>query len=192
LESQEIGTNTDYSPTVWVDKRLYDLNLIDQIGGANNDGNFPGIMEYQNLSSSFKQVTDGLSNTILFAESAGRPFLYRRNLLVTSDVTAVRVNGGGWPRPASDILVKGLSSDGATETGPCAVNCANGVDIVATGYPHPYLSTYGTSEPYAFHSGIANHAFGDGSVHSISENIDIREYARLVTRAGEEVTPALP
>ena len=31
--------------------------------------------------------------------------------------------------------------------------------------------------------------FGDGSVRNINEDIDIREYARLVTRAGEELTP---
>jgi hypothetical protein len=77
-------------------------------------------------------------------------------------------------------------------TGPCAINCANGLDVVASSYPHPVLSTFGTSEPYSFHSGIANHAFGDGSVRAIREDISIREYARLVTRAGEEQTPTLP
>ncbi len=184
----EVSVPTDYSPTVWVDKRLLSANLVDRTNNA--DGTFedePGIMEYNNTKAAFRHVTDGLSNTILFAESAGRPYLYRRGQKVSDDLVAARVNGGGWCRPASDILVLGLSADGKSETGPCAVNCANGIDIVETGYPHPYLSTFGTSAPYAFHPGVANHSFGDGSVHTLSDDIGIREYARLVTRAGGEL-----
>lgn len=188
-----VSAPTDYSPTVWVDKELANNNLVDATtwNEAGGHADAPGIMEYNNTKASFKHVTDGLSNTILFAESAGRPALYRRGVIVTNDLQAVRVNGGGWCRPASDILVKGLTEDGRAMTGPCAVNCANGLDIVASGYPHPYLSTYGTSEPYSFHAGVANHLFGDGSVHAIREDINIRDYARLVTRAGEEQPPTL-
>lgn len=188
----EIGATTDYSPTVWVDKRLLSAGLVDRTNNADGTPtNEPGIMEYNNPKASFKYVTDGLSNTILLAESAGRPFLYRKRLKVGSDLAQVRVNGGGWCRPASDIIVSGLSADGTTETGPCAVNCSNGSDIVEAGYPHPYHNTFGTSAPFAFHPGTANHAFGDGSVRSINEDIDIREYARLVTRAGGELTTQL-
>jgi prepilin-type N-terminal cleavage/methylation domain-containing protein len=184
----EISVPTDYSPTVWVDKRLIDANLVDRTNGdaglANDE---PGIMEYNNPKAAFKNVTDGLSKTILLAESAGRPFLYRRGNKVSSDLTQARVNGGGWCRPASDILVFGLSADGRTEVGTGAINVANGSDIVEIGYPHPVLSTFGTSQPYAFHPGIANHAMGDGSVRSLNEDLDIRQYARLVTRAGGEI-----
>ena len=186
----EISVPTDYSPTVWVDKRLMSANLVDRTNNATGSpDNEPGIMEYNNPKAAYRHVTDGLSNTILLAESAGRPFLYRKGNQVTSDATKARVNGGGWCRPASDIIVSGLTADGTAETGTCALNCANGSDIVEAGYPHPYHSTFGTSAPYAFHPGIANHAFGDGSVRSINEDIDIREYARFVTRAGGELTP---
>jgi prepilin-type N-terminal cleavage/methylation domain-containing protein/prepilin-type processing-associated H-X9-DG protein len=185
-----VSSPTDYSPTVWVHKRLADANLVDLVGTTNVDGNYPGIMEYNNTAASFKDVTDGLSNTILFAESAGRPYLFRKNVQVSGDLIAARVNGGGWCRPASDIIVFGLSADGATEVGTAAINAANGSDIVTSSYPHPWLNTYGTSTPYAFHTGGANHLFGDGSVRNINEDIDIREYARLVTRAGEELTPS--
>jgi prepilin-type processing-associated H-X9-DG protein len=148
-------------------------------------------MEYNNTAASFKDVTDGLSNTILFAESAGRPYLFRKSIQVSNDLLEARTNSGGWCRPASDIVVFGLNQDGVTEFGTAAVNAANGLDIVASNYPHPWLNTYGTGAPYAFHAGGANHLFGDGSVRNINENIDIREYARLVTRAGEELTPNL-
>lgn len=182
----EIGAATDYSPTVWVDRRLISAGLVD--GPTTNPSNQPGIMEYNNPKASFSMVTDGLSNTILLAESAGRPFLYRRGKKVNGDPTQARPNGGGWCRPASDIQVFGFSQDGLTETGNCAINCANGSDIVAASYPHPYHNTYGTSAPYAFHPGVANHAMGDGSVRTIAETIDIRQYARLVSRSGGEVT----
>src|SRR5690606_30335444 len=185
----EISVPTDYSPTVWVDKRLMSANLVDRTNNTTGSpDNEPGIMEYNNPKAAFRHVTDGLSNTILLAESAGRPFLYRKGNQVTSDATKARVNGGGWCRPASDIIVSGLTADGTAETGTCALNCANGSDIVESGYPHPYHVTFGTSHPYAFHTGVVVHAFGDGSVRVVAEGIDIREYARLVTRSGAELT----
>ncbi len=184
---------TDYSPTVWVDYRLALGNLVDNTFQKDDGtpGDQPGLLEYQNLKASFKLCSDGLSNTIMYTESAGRPLLWRKNGPVSTDPVAARVNGGGWPRPASDVLVFGLSADGTTQVGPCALNCANGTDIVESGYPHPIISTYGTSQPFSFHQGLVNHVFGDGSVKSMREDIDIREYARLVTRAGEEITPSI-
>jgi prepilin-type N-terminal cleavage/methylation domain-containing protein len=184
-----VSVPTDYSPTVWVDSSLVAAGHVDQVAPSPN---VPGIMEYNNVKASFRRVTDGLSKTILLAESAGRPFLYRAGgELVGGDLTQSRVNGGGWCRPASDILVVGLSNDGATINGTCALNCANGLDIVASGYPHPVLTTFGTSAPYAFHPGIVNHAFGDGSVKPLNDSMQIREYARLVTRQGGEPNPEL-
>jgi len=190
---QVVCKQTDYSPTVWVDSRLGSAGLVDvtALKDDGTPGDQPGILEYQNLKASFKLVTDGLSNTIMYTESAGRPALYRKGILVNADLAAAHVNGGGWPRPASDVLVFGLTADGTTQVGPCAMNCANGTDIVASGYPHPVLSTYGTSQPYSFHAGVVNHVFGDGSVRTLREDMDIREYARLVTRAGEEIAPPL-
>jgi prepilin-type N-terminal cleavage/methylation domain-containing protein len=182
-----VNAITDYSPTVWVDKNLAPT-YVDLTGATTSEGNFPGVMEYNNPTVKFKDVVDGLSNTTLFAESVGRPFVYRKGVLVSSDQTIAHLQGGGWARPASDLNIDGSSNDGTQPFGPCALNCTNGFDAVERGYPDPYWNTYGTSEPYSFHSGVNLHVFADGSVKSIREDIDIREYARLVTRAGEEVT----
>jgi prepilin-type N-terminal cleavage/methylation domain-containing protein len=185
-----IAAMTDYSPTVWVDRRL--VPLVDVTGTVTNEGNYPGILEYNNVKVALKDVVDGTSNTILFAESSARPFIYRKGVLLTNDTLLSHVNGGGWARPASDLNIDGSMPDGATHNGPCALNCTNGFDgMIDFPYNTGYYITYGTSEVYSFHPGIANHVFGDGSVRSIREDIDIREYARLVTRAGEEVTPNL-
>lgn len=188
----EVSSPTDYSPTVWVDRRLADATPNPLVDKTNTDasGNaldMPGIMEYQNLKVNFKSVADGLSNTILMAESAGRPARYFKNSVANPNLLESRVNAGGWCRPASDLLIQGWDIASDKPTGTAAVNATNGEDILVLGYPHPYLSTYGTGAPYAFHPGVNNHVFGDGSVRPISEEIDIRDYARLVTRDGGEV-----
>ena len=77
----------------------------------------------QNTTPSFAQVTDGLSDTVLFAESAGRPYLYQRGVQQPGYVagpppTGVQVNGGGWARPASDMTLWGRSMTARWSAGP--------------------------------------------------------------------------
>lgn len=169
---------SDYSPTISVDQRLVTLGLVDFAGH--------GILT-KNGEPRMADVTDGLSNTILYAESAGRPFIYRKGRKI-GNLPADRINAGGWSRPASDFSVDGSSYDGALLPGPCPMNCTNG-EWVGSAFPHPYYGTEGTAEPYAFHPGGANFALGDGSVRFITETINIREFARLVTRDQRESQP---
>jgi prepilin-type N-terminal cleavage/methylation domain-containing protein/prepilin-type processing-associated H-X9-DG protein len=175
-----VSAVTDYSPITRVDDRLLTLGLVDKAG--------PGMLP-KNLKSTFADVRDGLSNTIMFAESAGRPYLYRKGgVLVDEDLTKHRVNAGGWGRPASDFSVDGSITSGATLPGACALNCTNGEDIVLLGYPAPApYGTDGTAEAYAFHPGGANFLMGDGSVRFLKDSITIRTFAKLVTRGGREV-----
>jgi len=173
----DVAAVTDYSPTIFVDQRLLDAGLVDEAGH--------GMLTY-NIWSRLSDVTDGLSHTIMYAESAGRPYVYRKGALVSDDLTVARVNGG-WSRPASDIGIDGSSEDGATLPGSCAINCTNGEDVAASPVPHPYYVSIGTSEPYSFHPGGANFCMGDGSARWINDDVDIREFAKLVTRAGDEV-----
>lgn len=185
----DVGAPTDYSPTIFVDQRLKTANLVDEAA----TGTIPpakgspglGLLAY-NIVTRLADVTDGLSKTIMYAESAGRPYLYRRGKQI-GPFPDFRVNGGGWCRPASDISIDGSSGDGTTDVGPCAINCTNGIEIGTT-FPHPYYVSVGTGEPYSFHPGGANFCMGDGSVRWINDNIDIRQFARLVTRNGAELT----
>jgi prepilin-type N-terminal cleavage/methylation domain-containing protein/prepilin-type processing-associated H-X9-DG protein len=186
----EVGAPTDYAPTIFVDRRLKDANLVDVAATGTilppaKGSPGLGILAY-NIVTRLSDVTDGLSKTIMYAESGGRPYLYRRGQLV-APFPEKRVNGGGWCRPASDMSIDGSSGDGASAVGLCAINCANGHEIGAT-FPHPYYNSVGTSEPYSFHPGGANFCMGDGAVRWINDNIDIREFARLVTRNGAELT----
>ena len=169
---------TDYSPTIGVDQRLQSLGLVDFAG--------TGIL-VKNGSPRMADVLDGLSNTIMYAESAARPHVYRKGNKKFGSLPAQRVNAGGWARPASDFSVDGSSYDGAVLPGPCPLNCTNGEDFGSTSFPHPYYGTEGTGEAFAFHPGGANFAFGDGSVRFIGATISMREFARLVTRDSGEV-----
>jgi prepilin-type processing-associated H-X9-DG protein len=170
---------TDYSPTISVDQRLQAGGWVDIVG--------PGAL-IKNDKPKLAEITDGLSSTIFFAESAGRPYHYvKGSKLVNADLTIARVNAGGWARPASDFSVDGSAKGGIPVPGPCPINCTNGDNAAGLAFPLPYYGSEGTSEVYAFHPGGANILLGDGSVRFLKETLGIRTFAALVTRAGGEV-----
>jgi prepilin-type N-terminal cleavage/methylation domain-containing protein len=143
----------------------------------------------KNTSLKFGDVTDGLSTTVMFFESGGRPLLYRLGSPVGTDPATHRVNAGGWCRPASDILFAGSNAAGVIQAGAFGkyVNRTNGIDVggetySASGYPS--VGTEGSSQPYAFHPGGFHATLGDGSVTFIDENVDIGIICALVTRNG--------
>jgi prepilin-type N-terminal cleavage/methylation domain-containing protein len=187
---------TDYSPTIGVDYRLGptsfspapgingQLGLVDAetITVDTLNGNTPNSgMLPKNADPKLKEVTDGLSHTIMYAESAGRPSVYRRGgVEIGPDVQTTHVIGGGWARPASDFGLDGSTSDGVSSPGPCPMNCTNGQQV--TTYPDPYYVTEGSGEAFSFHPGGAFFAYGDGSVHFLNDNIDIREFAKLISK----------
>ena len=170
-------------------------DIVDQDFSPTQKRDRTGML-LRNTVATLRHVTDGTSNTILLAETAGRPYVYRAGGKV-GDLGTNRVNGGGWCRPASEFGLYGSSADGTTFPGTCAVNCTNGEDYLKNGGSDMSIvpltlggiayGTNGTSETFAFHPGGANILFGDGSVHFIGEAIDIRVYAAMVTRKGDEV-----
>ena len=100
----------------------------------------------------------------MLTECAGRPRLWR----AAGRFRGTTSTGGVWVG-GTLIFGQGSTPDGVTQPGPCAINCTNNREV------------------YSFHPGGANAVFADGSVHFLKANIDIRIFARLVTRAGGEV-----
>ncbi|MFM8735859.1 MAG: DUF1559 domain-containing protein [Pirellulales bacterium] len=206
---------SDYAPTVYVDFGLANTtgspndNLADvaaakapaQSSSGSSGNTTPsagdGLLS-KDYGDGFKpklsDASDGLSNTILVAESAGRPRLFRKRSEVTDSggkkFPELRTNGGGWSRPASDISIDGANAVGTTfragGNATKAVNATNGEDILSQPWGSGYYGSDGAGEIYAFHPGGAHVVFGDGSVKLLTGDVSIRIVAALVTRAGNE------
>jgi prepilin-type processing-associated H-X9-DG protein/prepilin-type N-terminal cleavage/methylation domain-containing protein len=149
----------DYGPIRVVDPVLQNSNLVDKVAIYQGSmcTNFMGNMD--------RDIPDGLSNSILFGEGAGRPDAYVAGRKVPG---RDEVLGGPWAALENGIVVKGFSFDGTTSPGRCAINCNN-------------------QDVYSFHPGGANILFADGHVQFMSAGIDIREFVKMVTRIGGEV-----
>lgn len=146
---------------------------------------YPGMMA-QNYDAKFAEVTDGLSNTISFHESGGRPAHWVKNKQ-NGSLPNPRVNAGGWCRPASDILVTGQQASGLALYGTTPFNATNGHNVGSESYPGGAFGVQGTSQPYSFHTGGAHFLMGDGAVRFISENINFSTFIAAVTRGNGEV-----
>ncbi len=120
-------------------------------------------------------ITDGLSNTLLVTEDAGRPEYWVRGQRVTDREPPFGgagigfVTGGLWADHQKGFGIEGTSPDGFTLVGECAINCNNAYEV------------------YAFHPGGAHAALADGSVRFLQQDLPIRVLAALTTRAGREV-----
>ncbi len=125
----------------------------------------------QDMPTSLKKCTDGLSKTFLFFESAGRPINYDRNKNVIQAsggvVNGVMTDDYQW---ADDgvYAVWGNSADPACPLTQ-VMNCNNYQGL------------------YSFHSGGGNELFGDGSVSFITDNIDLDTFISLYTRAADDL-----
>jgi prepilin-type N-terminal cleavage/methylation domain-containing protein/prepilin-type processing-associated H-X9-DG protein len=202
---------TDYSATTYIDSRLRNTgptsDLKADVSGTGvptayrpspGDGMLPKDYSADgNSKPKLSDVTDGLSNTIAVAESAGRPYHYiggkRADTLTIGSTGPVsyptrRVNGGGWCRPASDFAIDGASSDGSVfGTGASVTKAVNATNGESNETGASYYGNEGSGEAYGFHPGGAQVVFGDGSVKLISKDVTIRVFTSLVTRAGQEI-----
>lgn len=159
-------------------------SFVPAISGTSFDG-----------SPTIAKVTDGLTNTIMIAEKAGRNQLWENGQLYTAgnpdadpaDFAAYLSNqnnyaGGGWADPNNNEWLDGSNRNGmvggynktvngdASQLNSCAINCNN---LTAHSW-------------YSWHIGTINVAMGDGSVRTISQNIADVILASLITRAGAE------
>src|SRR5262249_20567163 len=139
-----IVANSAYGWNKGVDLGVAPLVSGITLTAAFSDPSTPSYQYYagflpQNVDAKFSEVTDGLSNTVAVLESAGRPANWRRGKQ-NGSLPATRVNGGGWARPASDILFAGQKPDGSGVYGTTPMNATNGF-VVSSSYPDP---TFGT------------------------------------------------
>ncbi len=159
---------------------------------------YPEALAATNLSGAFGpqgttptsrrlgDISDGLSNTVMLSEMAGRPYLYLAggqrisaanfpSYVSTGSVDASRdiplnYGWGGWPHN-NNFNVGTWSSDGTMQGGTGTINCSNYRGI------------------FSFHSAGAYAAFADGSVHLLYREISPEVFFALVTARGCEVVP---
>jgi prepilin-type N-terminal cleavage/methylation domain-containing protein len=126
-----------------------------------------------------RDISDGMSNTVLVAEQASRNQLYYlRALQPTSNAEAqaqALTGSGAWADTfQGDTWIDGRLYNGppnGTNGGPCAVNCSNAR----------------TAGLYSWHDGGAQLCLCDGSVRFISQNIAAWTLSSLITARGGEV-----
>lgn len=171
---------TDYGAIAQVDRGVY----TDLFGTPD-----PGIAARQGIlaerqSTSPQQISDGLSNTLMLAECAGRPTAYvlRSQMSASqfarySEDEIVQVagqlvvdDGVGWADPDSGFGVEGVTEDGVELYGLRMINGTN------------------AGEVYSFHPSGALCLAADGSVRFLDEQIDAWLFIALCTRAGGEVS----
>jgi prepilin-type N-terminal cleavage/methylation domain-containing protein len=130
-----------------------------------------------------RDILDGLTNSIMFVESSGRPEVWQKGKglvpgsgQLTSNPATRYVVASSWA--AGNIFaVRGYRIDQSVadpfnrwqSPGPCMINCTNAYSI------------------YSFHPAGANVVVGDGSVHFLSENVDTDLVLQMLTVNGHEV-----
>jgi prepilin-type N-terminal cleavage/methylation domain-containing protein/prepilin-type processing-associated H-X9-DG protein len=164
------GACGDYTIALGVDAGLAQLGWVDSVTdyrGALTNTTTPALGLSPNpIPTRFADMSDdGLSNTILLVEDAGRP----RRWLGRQGGDPQGLEGGPWNHFKGGIILQGKMANGSLNLGTCAMNCTN------------------NGEVYSFHTGGAHAVFADGHVHFLREGMDIRVLARLITRAGGEV-----
>ena len=121
-------------------------------------------------------LLDGTSNTIAFAESAGRHQIWAKGRMVTPSAPGEvgwALNAGYFDYNTA-VLVRGFSNDGLTRDGGCCVvNCTNG-------------GSAGQYQMYGFHSGGVMTMRADGSIQFLRDSTTPGVVAALVSRTGGE------
>lgn len=150
---------SDYAPNNKINTALYAPGYI-----SVQSFKFPDGFIDVNECRGFGACSDGLSNTLLICEDAGRPRRYRTR----GKLPAGTCSGAGWADRDAEYITHGFTLDGVTVPGRYAVNVTNDNEI------------------YAFHTAGAMVLYGDGSVKLLGEMVDINVVGRLITMCANE------
>ena len=133
----------------------------------------------QTVHTPFANISDGLSNTMLAYECAGKPDHYVRGKLAftfpnpSSPQVADRwFSHGAWAG-FMNMRIISFRGDQQDFDGPCVINCHNGWNAV-----------------YSFHPGGVNTLVCDGSVRFLKESTAKSVIRGYVSRAGGEILSA--
>jgi prepilin-type processing-associated H-X9-DG protein len=200
-ESRPGMFTTDYNVITRIDAPTY-CTAIDATAPAKRPTDkLAGMLT--DTQNSIRKVSDGMSKTIMFVESAGRPNHYVKGKtlknLMWEENPALK-QGAGLVGPGltdfqwGDGGSKDDGSDGLyivwnrTEVGPGPMPTT--INDPTSGCPMntTVMNCDNYKSVYSFHSGGCNVAFGDGSVQFMKEDVTPDTFVSLITRgAGDAV-----
>ena len=134
------------------------LDLIDA-GTITRRSDWTNLFQPCGQVSTMAAVRDGLSNTFMLFENAGRPQQYVLGRRGERD----NISGARWADDEAGFWLHS-QCDGSP-----IINCNNNNEI------------------YSFHPGGANFLYGDGSVHFHGESMDAETFVSLFTRAAGDL-----
>ena len=160
------GVRVDKLRTLVRDRRITDSEAGSRGAFAPGNSRWWGILrEYRRVdeaSINSAHVKDGLSNTILLAETAGRPQGFVSQRPIEKQITSYK-----W-------FASNLSISVNAHCGGSLINCTN------------------TSEVYSFHSGLAGIVHADGSTHFYASHLDPEVFVSLYTMDGGDTALLSP
>ena len=121
-----------------------------------------GFLQEQRRRAS--ECVDGLSQTVLLCEDAGRPEKYHFGKFVGGE----KLTGARWATPAGRFDINTVCSAGQFGQGSQMINCTNNNEI------------------YSFHPGGADFLMGDGAVRFVETSVDPKVLIALITAAGRD------
>jgi prepilin-type N-terminal cleavage/methylation domain-containing protein len=111
-----------------------------------------------------RDIKDGLSQSLLFFEDAGRPTRYQHRQIVGG-----KTEGAGWADPDNYYVVQNqILQDYGCYDGMPFINCTN------------------CNDNYSFHPNGCNFGYGDSTVRFHTLDIDPDVYISLFTRAAKD------
>jgi prepilin-type N-terminal cleavage/methylation domain-containing protein/prepilin-type processing-associated H-X9-DG protein len=133
------------------------------------------------------EIRDGMSNTLMIAEDAGRPGVWRSRQKIQA-AGIVTSDGWGWADTGNSGAVDGCTFDGITvnksskATPPTYPFCAAGKCPGTC-----FINCVTDSELFSFHSGGVMALFADGHVVFLNESLSTQTLGALLTRNAGDI-----